>query len=90
MISKTYSSNRTAGLTSQAAVEAIGNRYAMVLVGARRMRELGRGDKPKIMSTHGHSVTAMLEIEQGKVGIDYLLREQELEPRRQRRVRHTF
>ena len=39
MISKTYSSNRTAGLTSQAAVEAIGNRYAMVLVGARRMRE---------------------------------------------------
>lgn len=90
MISKTYSSNRTAGLTSQAAVEAIGNRYATVLVGARRMRELGRGDAPRVDRGHGHAVTAMLEIEQGKVGIDYLLREQEVEPRRQRKVRNTF
>lgn len=82
MISKTYSSERTAGLTSQAAVEAIGNRYALILVGARRMRELGRGDMPRVAKGHGHAVTAMMEMEQGKVGVDYLLREQELEPRR--------
>ena len=54
------------------------------------MRELGRGDRPRINSVHSPAVTAMLEIEQGKVGIDYLLREQELEPRRPRKVRNTF
>lgn len=90
MITKTYSSERTAGLSSQAAVEAIGNRYALILVGARRMRELGRGDAPKVAKGHGHAVTTLLEIEAGKVGLDYLLREQDLEPRRPRRVRNTF
>ena len=85
MITKTYESTRTAGLTSQAAVESIGNRYALVLVGARRARELSRGDAPKISTGHSPVVTAMLEIEAGKVGIDYLLREQDLAPRRQPR-----
>lgn len=84
MITKTYESTRTAGLTSQAAVEAIGNRYALVLVGARRTRELSRGDMPRIDSKHSHIVTAMLEIEAGKVGVDYLLKEQEIDPPRRR------
>ena len=88
MITKTYSSERTAGLTSQAAVEAIGNRYALILVGARRMRELSRGDMPRVAKGHGHSVTALLEIEQGKVGVDYLFREQELESRKPRNRRN--
>lgn len=90
MITKTYAGNRTAGLSSQAAVEAIGNRYALILVGARRMRELGRGDAPRVDRGHGHAVTALTEIEQGKVGIDYLFREQDLAERRPRRVRNTF
>lgn len=90
MITKTYAGERTAGLSSQAAVEAIGNRYALILVGARRMRELGRGDAPKVERGHGHAVTALLEIEQGKVGVDYLLREQDLTERKPRRVRNTF
>jgi DNA-directed RNA polymerase subunit omega len=90
MITKTYSSERTAGLSSQTAVEAIGNRYALILVGARRMRELGRGDAPRVDRGHGHAVTALLEIEAGKVGIDYLLREQDLTERKPRRVRNTF
>ena len=77
-----HSNDRTAGLTSEAAVAAIGNRYQLVLVGARRMRELGRGDMPKIASRHSHAVTAMLEIEQGHVGIDYLVKETEVAPRR--------
>lgn len=73
-----------AGLTSEAAVEAIGNRYDLVLVGARRMRELGRGDAPKIASAvkHNHAVTAMLEIEAGYVTRNYLFKELEIEPRR--------
>ena len=73
-----------AGLTSEAAVEAIGNRYELVLVGARRMRELGRGDMPKITSAvkHNPAVTAMLEIEAGHVTRDYLFKELDIEPRR--------
>lgn len=73
-----------AGLSNEAAVAMIGNRYDLVLVGARRMRELGRGDVPRVTSTekHGHCVTAILEIEAGKVGIDYLYKETEVAPRR--------
>ena len=39
---------RTAGLTSGAAVEALGNRYDLVLVASQRVRELRRGHAPKI------------------------------------------
>ena len=77
-----HSNDRTVGLTSEAAVTAIGNRYQLVLVAARRMRELGRGDMSKIVTRNGHAVTAMLEIEQGHVGIDYLVKETEVAPRR--------
>ena len=77
----------TAGLTSEAAVAAIGNRYDLVLVGARRMRELGRGDRPRVNSTVKHSpaVTAMMEIEAGLVTRNYLFKEIDPEPRRRHR-----
>ena len=80
---KVISSNdKLAGLTSEAAVAAVGNRYQLVLIGARRMRELGRGDQPRVPSRHSHAVTAMLEIEAGQVGVDYLVKETEVAPRR--------
>jgi DNA-directed RNA polymerase subunit omega len=74
--------DRTAGLTSQAAVEAIGNRYELVLVASQRMRELARGSRARVASRYGHGVTAMLEIEQGKVGREYLMREAAASPRK--------
>ena len=79
-----HSSNRTAGLNSEQAVAMIGNRYELVLAGARRMRELSRGDLPKIDLKFPHSpaVTALLEIEAGKIGRDYIYRETEVQPRR--------
>lgn len=80
-----HSADRTAGLNSQVAVEAIGNRYDLILVGARRMRELGRGDRAKINVKHSPAVTALLEIEAGLVKRDYLYRETEVEPRRRNR-----
>ena len=81
----------TVGLTSQAAVEAIGNRYNLVLVAARRVRELHRGDAPKIDETrYGAVNTALMEIEQGKVGLEYLLKEPHVEARRQRKTVRTF
>jgi DNA-directed RNA polymerase subunit omega len=66
---------RTAGLTSEHAVEALGNRYDLVLVAAQRVRELRRGHAPKIVTKYGAMVTAILEIEQGLVGNEYLLKE---------------
>jgi DNA-directed RNA polymerase omega subunit len=66
---------RTAGLISEHAVEALGNRYDLVLVAAQRARELRRGHAPKIISSYGPMVTAILEIEEGLVGINYLLKE---------------
>jgi len=79
-----HATDRTAGLNSQLAVEMIGNRYNLILAGARRMRELSRGDQPRIELKYPHSagVTAMLEIEAGKVGKDYIYRETEVQPRR--------
>jgi DNA-directed RNA polymerase subunit K/omega len=74
--------DRTAGLTSQAAVEAIGNRYNLVLVASQRMRELARGALRRVQSRYGDGVTTLLEIEQGKVGIDYLMKAPQVEQRK--------
>lgn len=76
---------RTAGLTSQGAVISIGSfasRYELVLIAARRMRELMRGDAPLVPTRHGPSVTALMEIEAGKVTRDYLYKRQDIAPRR--------
>ena len=79
-----HPADRTAGLNSEQAAAMIGNRYDLILAGARRMRELSRGDLPKITLKFPHSagVTAMLEIEAGKIGRDYIYRETEVLPRR--------
>ncbi len=79
-----HPADRTAGLNSELAVEMIGNRYDLILAGARRMRELGRGDRPRIDLKFPHSVgvTAILEIEAGKISRDYIYRETEVQPRR--------
>jgi len=61
-----------ARLTSQLAVEAVGNRYDLVLIASRRTRELTHGWKPLVTCKNGPIVTALREIEQGKIGRDYL------------------
>jgi DNA-directed RNA polymerase subunit omega len=62
----------TARYTSQDAVEMIGNRYDLVLIASIRARELKRGYKPLIDTVNKPIVTALNEIEQGKIGIEYL------------------
>ena len=69
MTAKTHS---TAGLTSQEAALRIGNRYDLVLIAARRVRELHSGHAPRVDHTNNPSVLALLEIEAGHVGRDYL------------------
>lgn len=75
----------TLGLTSEAAVAAVGNRYDLILIAARRCRELGRGDMPKIESRHGHVLTTLKEIEFGKVGREYLTKNLDVDSQRQSR-----
>ena len=62
----------TARYTSEDAVAKIGNRFDLVLVASTRARELKRGHLPLIISDNGPAVTALNEIEQGKIGREYL------------------
>lgn len=74
------------GLSNEAAVTAVENRYDLVLIGARRARELGRGDRPKLDGPkHSHVITALKEIEHGLVGREYLYKQLDIEPRRRYR-----
>lgn len=61
-----------ARITSQAAVEKVGNRYDLVLIASARARELCHKHAPKIVSKNGPIVTAIREIEQGMIGREYL------------------
>lgn len=67
-----------ARITSQVAVSMIGNRYEMVLIAARRARELARGDMPKVTKVSSHVVTALREIEQGHVDRSWLYKRQDI------------
>jgi DNA-directed RNA polymerase subunit omega len=62
-----------ARITSQAAVEMVGNRYDLVLIASLRTRELTRGHLPLVSKKGGPVVTALREIEEGKIdGKEYL------------------
>lgn len=56
-------------------IEKIPNRFQLVLVAAQRAKELSYGARPKTAHVGaGHCVTALNEIEEGHVGIEYLLK----------------
>jgi DNA-directed RNA polymerase subunit omega len=61
-----------ARITSQNAVEMIGNRYDLILIAAHRVKELKNNYKAKLICSNGHVVTALREIEAGLIGRDYL------------------
>lgn len=63
-----------ARISSEKAVEAIGNRYDLILVASRRTRELRHGHAPKVTTKNSATVTALKEIEEGHIGRDYLLK----------------
>lgn len=68
-----------ARLTSELAALKIGSKYDLVLIGARRARELNRGWRPMVKCNNDVVVTALREIEMGFVGRDYLLKPQNLD-----------
>lgn len=67
-----------ARLTSEVAASKVG-RYDLILIAARRSRELNRGWSPLIKCENGPNVTALREIEAGLVGRDYLSKPQNLD-----------
>lgn len=61
-----------ARITSQLAAEKIGNIFNLVLVASLRARELKSGHAPMVGGKNGNLITALREIEEGKVGVEYL------------------
>lgn len=63
-------------ISSEKAVQAVGNRFDLVLIAAARQRELTRGHKPKmpVPTEFGPHLTTLKEIEEGLIGREYLKR----------------
>ena len=62
----------TNGLCSDSAALAVGSRFDLVLIASKRTRELSRGEPALINVTNSKAVTALMEIEQGLIGREYL------------------
>ena len=77
-----------ARITSEEASAAVGGHYDLVLIASRRVRELRNGYAPEITDIHrSEVVTALREIEQGKVGREYLLKNPNMEKDTKRKTR---
>jgi DNA-directed RNA polymerase subunit omega len=50
----------------------VGNRFDLVLIASARVRELRRGHAKQVMGTNSPTITALQEIEAGKIGREYL------------------
>lgn len=77
-----------ARITSENAVTQVGCRYDLVLIAARRARELNRGWTPLVNCDNGQVVTALREIEAGLIGRDYLLKPANIDRAERRNSSH--
>ncbi len=57
-------------MTVEDCVRAIGNHFALAVIGAQRARALAQGVRPLVICDNNHSVTALREIAAGKVSIN--------------------
>ena len=69
-----------ARITSEVAANRVG-RYDLILIAARRARELNRGWRARIDSRNGPVITALREVEAGVVGREYLLKPSNIDRR---------
>ena len=58
--------------TSELAVAQVENRFDLVLIMSKRVRELKAGHRSKITDAGGITATAQMEVERGHVGREYL------------------
>ena len=68
--------SRTEMLNNDLCVEQSGgNRFNLVLIAAIRSREISQRNRSSQLHEHLHTpVTALLEIQEGKIGEEYLLK----------------
>jgi DNA-directed RNA polymerase subunit omega len=64
-----------ARITVEDCLERVDNRFELVLVGARRAKQLLKGARPLVTSENKEVVTALREIAEGKVVIEPALAE---------------
>lgn len=76
-----------ARITSEAASKAVGSKYDLVLIASRRVRELRHGHAPMVEPHASEMITALREIEQGKVGREYLLKNPDINREHKRKTR---
>ena len=58
--------------TSEDAVAQVGNRFDLILIMAKRVRELKAGHRAKVTGEGGITATVQMEVEQGHIGREYL------------------
>ena len=58
--------------TSQKAAEQVGGLFNLVLIASVRVRELKSGHMAKVVNAGGITATALKEIEEGHIGVEYL------------------
>jgi DNA-directed RNA polymerase subunit omega len=66
-----------ARITVEDCLEHVGNRFELVLVAARRTKQLLKGARPLVESDNKEVVTALREIAAGEVTLEYPEREDE-------------
>ena len=77
-----------ARITSEVAQRAVGSKYDLILIASRRVRELRNGYAPEIADVHrSEIVTALREIEAGKIGRDYLLKNPDMSRENKRKAK---
>lgn len=63
---------KPAALTSQEAANQVGNLFDLVLIASNRTRDLNSGHRSHVNSNNSNAVKAIIEIEEGYVGREYL------------------
>jgi len=58
-----------ARITVEDCLEMIDNRFAIVHIAAKRVRQLNKGSKRLVACSNEHAVAALREIAAGKVGV---------------------
>ena len=66
-----YTWSAMARITVEDCLEQVPNRFELVLVAARRAKQLLKGARPLVESENKDIVTALREVAAGKVGIQY-------------------
>lgn len=65
--------SRGTQVDTTACVDKIGNRFDLILVASKRSREISSRNRNSTRFEHTHApVTALLEVQEGKIGREYL------------------